>query len=204
MKKGKDMSILHETVARKSVTECEKFREYTNNLINKDYCYNDMQRYSNQLESAMKDFKFCLHDIISKKNRGIALNIAEINNKLSTQNSKIEQILEKYHTKLDGFKAARDEHREDFIRMFDKLSDENRNGDLLDEEFKYCSYITDEAFCELAIAKNHYGKTNAVILQNHYEIQNLIKELEGTVDGIVIEYKLCSVPLFFKELNSFI
>ena len=197
------MSMTNETVARKAIAECAKFREFTENLINKDCCYNDMQRHANQLESALKEFKYCLYEVINNKKREIDFDLKAMNAKLAKNNAKIEQILSAYHAKLDGFKAARDEHREDFIKMFDRLRMDNQNGDLLDEDLKYRSYITEEAFCDLAIAKNRFGKTNAVIMQNHYEIQNLIKELEGKVDGIVIEYKLCSVPLFFKELNSF-
>ena len=198
------MSITNETVARKAIAECEKFREFTDNLINKDYCYNDMQRHANQLESTLKEIKYCLYEVINHQKRDIEFDLKEMNAKLAKNNAKIEQALSAYHAKLDGFKAAMDEHREDFIKMFDELRMDNQNGDLLDEDFKYCSYITDEAFCDLAIAKNRFGKTNAVIMQHHYEIQGIIKELEGKVEGLVIEFKLCIIPLFFKELNSFV
>ena len=189
------MSITNETVARKAIAECEKFREFTDNLINKDYCYNDMQRHANQLESALKEFKYCLYEVINHQKHEIEFDLKEMNAKLAKNNAKIEQVLSAYHAKLDGFKAARDEHREDFIKMFDELRMDNQNGDLLDEDFKYCSYITDEAFCDLAIA---------VIMQHHYEIQGIMKELEGKTEGLVIEFKLCIIPLFFKELNSFV
>ena len=197
MRKGNEMSVLHETVAHKYIQECKQFKEYTNNLIKKNNCYNEMQRYSNQLNEAMKEFKYCLVEVLNRN----LIDITTINKRLEKHVEKIEKILTIYRGKIDGFKKARKEHSGDFVKLYDELMFSCKDEDLLEEDFQYCSFMLDEAMCELAIAKNKYDKVNAEIMQKHIEIKNIMKELENR-SGLVIEYKLCSVPMFFKELKT--
>ena len=191
------MSVLHTTVANKHIAKCKQFREFTINLINKNNCYNEMQKYSIQLNESLKDYKYCLLECKNMK----STDVETLNKKLAKHDEKIEKILSVYNTKIEGFKESRKAHREDFVKMFDEMVYERNLGDLEEADFQYCSSIVDEAMAELAIAKNKYEKTNAQIMQSHFEIEKMIKGLENK--DIVIEYKLCRIPLFFKELKSF-
>ena len=194
------MSKLHETVAHKNITQCVKFREYTKCMIDKNFCYNNMQKYSNQLEEALKEFKYHLQDILSKKKRGVALDIVFINKKNDLCQSKIEQLLEKYESKIAGFKKAKAEHRDSFTEMFNEITSDHRSGDLLEDDLQYCTHIIDEAFADLGVAKNKYEQTNSKIMQLDYEIKKTIKEVYENIDGISIKYKSCQIPLFLKKL----